>query len=149
VHQGSRQLEPSPLPLPACAKPKPAPTAEPIKIGVLLPFTGAIADYGPLCKDGVELRFEQANYQVAGRPVKLIIEDDATDASIALEKAKKLVEVDRVGLVIGPIMSSMAMALAVADYVYVISKGVIVHESAAGDFKENEAVKSKYLGVAG
>jgi branched-chain amino acid transport system ATP-binding protein len=39
------------------------------------------------------------------------------------------------------------MALKVADYVYVISKGTVVYESSPQDLKNNLEVKSKYLGV--
>jgi len=39
------------------------------------------------------------------------------------------------------------MAMSVADYAYVMSKGTIVHESAPTELIENESVKSTYLGV--
>ncbi len=39
------------------------------------------------------------------------------------------------------------MALGVADYVYVISKGTVVYESKPLDLKNNQEIKSKYLGV--
>jgi ABC-type branched-subunit amino acid transport system ATPase component len=37
------------------------------------------------------------------------------------------------------------MALKVADYAYIISKGIIVHESTIDELKENEEIKVKYL----
>jgi branched-chain amino acid transport system ATP-binding protein len=37
------------------------------------------------------------------------------------------------------------MALSVADYAYIISKGLIVYESTIDGLKENEEVKIKYL----
>jgi branched-chain amino acid transport system ATP-binding protein len=40
------------------------------------------------------------------------------------------------------------MALAVADYCYIISKGVIVYESTPEKLRGNEEVKAKYLGLA-
>jgi len=40
------------------------------------------------------------------------------------------------------------MALAVADYCYIISKGVIVYESTPEELRDNEEVKAKYLGLA-
>ena len=52
------------------------------------------------------------------------------------------------GLSILLVEQNLPLALEVADYVYVISKGVIVHESTAEDFRSNEEVKAKYLGVA-
>ena len=42
---------------------------------------------------------------------------------------------------------NLSMALKVADYVYVISKGKIVYESPPADLKANEEIKAKYLGV--
>jgi branched-chain amino acid transport system ATP-binding protein len=44
---------------------------------------------------------------------------------------------------------NLPMALGVADYVCLISKGVVVHECTPGELGDNEEVKAKYLGVAG
>jgi len=41
------------------------------------------------------------------------------------------------------------MALGIADYVYVISKGVIVYQSTPEELRGNEEAKAKYLGVTG
>jgi branched-chain amino acid transport system ATP-binding protein len=42
---------------------------------------------------------------------------------------------------------NLSMALTLADYVYVISKGEIVYESVPERLKENDTVMAKYLGV--
>jgi branched-chain amino acid transport system ATP-binding protein len=42
---------------------------------------------------------------------------------------------------------NLPMALSVADYVYVISKGMIVHESIPKELRDNEELTGKYLGV--
>jgi branched-chain amino acid transport system ATP-binding protein len=39
------------------------------------------------------------------------------------------------------------MAMSVADYAYIMSKGTIVYESAPDELIDNESVKSMYLGV--
>lgn len=39
------------------------------------------------------------------------------------------------------------MALEIADYVYIISKGTVVHESTPQEIRDNYDIKSKYLGV--
>ena len=62
---------------------------KPIRLGVLVDFTGPMAFSGQPVLDGVKMRLEEANYKVAGRTIELVVEDAATDASIALEKAKK------------------------------------------------------------
>ena len=43
---------------------------------------------------------------------------------------------------------NLPMALSVADYIYVISKGTIVHQSTTAEFKGNEEIKARYIGVA-
>ena len=39
------------------------------------------------------------------------------------------------------------MALSVADYIYVVSKGEIVHECSPEALRDDEEVKQKWLGV--
>jgi len=41
----------------------------------------------------------------------------------------------------------VSMALDLADYIYIMSKGEIVYESAPEELRDNEAIKNKYLGV--
>ncbi len=53
------------------------------------------------------------------------------------------------GLSILLVEQNFPMALAVADYTYVVSKGRIVHESIPEELERNEKVKSIYLGVSG
>jgi branched-chain amino acid transport system ATP-binding protein len=42
---------------------------------------------------------------------------------------------------------NLNMALSVADYVYIISKGSVVYESKPEELKHNEEIKKKWLGV--
>jgi branched-chain amino acid transport system ATP-binding protein len=42
---------------------------------------------------------------------------------------------------------NLHLALAVADYIYILSKGVIVYESTPEKLKENETAKAKHLGL--
>src|SRR5574341_919204 len=74
--------------------------AAPIKIGALLPLTGALMNQGPHVRAGIQLALEHYGYEVAGRKVELIIEDSATDPTTALDKARKLVERDNVRMII-------------------------------------------------
>jgi branched-chain amino acid transport system ATP-binding protein len=41
----------------------------------------------------------------------------------------------------------VSLALDLADYIYIMSKGQIVYESVPAELRDNEAVKNKYLGV--
>lgn len=42
---------------------------------------------------------------------------------------------------------NLSMALRLADYVYILSKGRVVYESTPQELRNNEEVKSKHLGV--
>ena len=89
----------------------PAPVEEePIKIGAVLDLTGPIAVFGHQFRNTIEMRLEEANYEVAGRPIEFIIEDGATDIAISQDKARKLVERDKVNIILGPLQSDIAMA---------------------------------------
>ena len=98
-----------------------AQAAKTIKIGVLLDFTGPISSVGPPFQRGIEYAFEEIDYTIAGKKIKLIIEDSSSDPTIAMEKTKKLVERDRVHVIIGPLMGDQQMSIAP----YVKGKGVI------------------------
>jgi len=90
-------------------------SSHPIKIGVIYPFTGPLAGLSELYRPGTEIAFEQAGYQVAGRKIQLIFEDTEGKPDVGLTKTRKLVERDKVDLLIGPVSS--AVALAIRDYV--------------------------------
>jgi branched-chain amino acid transport system ATP-binding protein len=42
---------------------------------------------------------------------------------------------------------NLNMALSVADHIYIVSKGSVVHESSPEDLRNNEEIKQKWLGV--
>ena len=65
-------------------------------------FTGPLTLHGIAGKQGAILALEEANSEVAGRPVELIVEDDASDPAIGMDKARKLVETDKVAMLLGP-----------------------------------------------
>lgn len=84
----------------------------PIKIGALLDFTGACAEYGPMNELAMRYMLDQIGWEVAGRKVDLVVEDGAGEPATGLEKAKKMVEQDKVCAIIGPVMSNVAAAVA-------------------------------------
>lgn len=73
---------------------------EPIKIGVLLPYTGPFGLYGKPMEAALRARFAQDANKVAGRTVDLVFEDEATDAATAVSKVTKLVDQDKVAAVV-------------------------------------------------
>jgi len=96
---------------------QPATAAEPIKIGVLLELSGDLGPIGQRMLLGAKLAAQQINEQggFGGRKVQLFIEDGETDTNKAVEAVKKLVEVQGVRIIVGPMISPST--LAVAKYV--------------------------------
>lgn len=84
----------------------------PIKMGAILHMTGENAILGPGLKAALEYRIEQFGGQAAGRKLELIIEDDATNPTVSVDKARKLVEQDKVDVVLGPVHGGAAPAVA-------------------------------------
>jgi branched-chain amino acid transport system substrate-binding protein len=89
---------------------------EPIRIGQLVPFTGFLGAIGEYGKQGATLAVEELNEKggVLGRKVELITEDEA-NPGVALQKARKLIEKDKVIAIEG--LVSSASCLAVGDEV--------------------------------
>lgn len=78
-------------------------TGDPIKVGMIGSFTGPLAASTATMRDGIEVweKYVNANNGVNGHPVDVVIEDDKADPSLALQKAKKLVEEDGVVAIVG------------------------------------------------
>lgn len=88
-----------------------AQSADPIKIGVILPLTGVYASGGEDGMVSVRLAVEAVGGEIAGRPIQLIFEDGAADPEKALEALERLVTRDGVQLVLGPLSSGAGMAI--------------------------------------
>ncbi len=86
---------------------------EDIKIGVLITQTGGLGPIGEGMANGAKLAAMEINKQgINGKKVKLIIEDTGTNPAKAAEAAKKLIEVDKVQVIIGGVASSETLAVA-------------------------------------
>ena len=83
----------------------------PIRIGFISPLTGAIAAAGKDMYSGCELYWQESGWQMAGRKVEVILEDNEGNPAAALAKARKLVENDKVHMIAGVILSNVAYAL--------------------------------------
>ncbi|MDR7538077.1 MAG: ABC transporter substrate-binding protein [Armatimonadota bacterium] len=87
----------------------------PIKIGAAWPLTGLVAASGKDMLNGFELYLESINRTMAGRRVEFIMEDTGGVPANALTKTRKLVERDRVHLVMVGLLATEGYA--VRDYV--------------------------------
>ena len=85
--------------------------AEPIKIGYIGPLTGIFAQSGKDMLDGLKLSLDQVNYEVAGRKIELIAEDDEGNPATALAKYRKLTTLDKVHVLDGVLLSHIGYGL--------------------------------------
>lgn len=88
-----------------------------IKLGMIAPFTGSAAEFGPFYKDAATLAVQQVNNaakQVFGGPIiaDFIVEDSNTLPTPAIEAARKLVEADGVPAVLCEWSSGVTVAVA-------------------------------------
>lgn len=85
----------------------------PVRIGHIEALTGTYASLGVSDVNGAKLAIEQINAKggILGRPVELVVEDGAANPGIAAQKARKLVERDKVNFLIGSASSAVALTI--------------------------------------
>jgi len=85
-----------------------------LKLGAIMPLTGELADYGPASKSGIELALDEINKAggVLGSPVALAVGDDQTSPQAGVDTAKKLVDIEKVNALIGPMGSGVYIPVA-------------------------------------
>lgn len=136
---------PSPAASPAAkASPatKPAPASgAPIKLGVLLSQSGPFVFEGSGGIEAIKLFIELNNNQLGGRPVEVVYEDTEGRPDQTLTKVKKLVEQDKVDLLVGPVGSNES--LAIRDYVDQQKIPMFLSYSIAKDLTQDKA--SQYI----
>ena len=86
---------------------------EPLKIGFLADFSGPLAEFGPSIQTAVELAIKHFNDAggVLGHPVEVVVGDTALDPTQATEEARRLIEVEGVHAIVGPLASSITLAI--------------------------------------
>lgn len=87
----------------------------PIRIGLLVPLTGAAAAYGPeMAKAGrtvAERINRDAGGVLGGRKLEILVEDTESSATAGVAAARKLLDIENVSILTGIWNSSVAMAL--------------------------------------
>lgn len=91
----------------------PAFAADAIKIGVVTPLSGTYTPIGQQVRWGLELATKAINADggIMGRPVQLIFEDEEANPSVAVQKAEKLFEVQKVDFLTGTVNSGSTLAV--------------------------------------
>jgi ABC-type branched-subunit amino acid transport system substrate-binding protein len=113
--------------LPACddeeeEEASPTPTEEaspvvvagPLKIGILVPFTGALSDFGEPFANAAKLAVKEINAAggVLGEDVELIEGDSGTEPVKAQEEARRLIDIEGVSAIVGAAASGVTLPVA-------------------------------------
>jgi branched-chain amino acid transport system substrate-binding protein len=87
--------------------------ADPIKIGVVTPLSGTYAGIGQQVRWGLELATKEVNAKggIAGRQIQLIFEDEEANPAVAVQKAEKLFQVEKVDFLTGTVNSGSTLAV--------------------------------------
>jgi len=85
-----------------------------INIGATAFLTGQLANTGSSIKNGLLLGVDEINHNggINGKQINLILEDEGDNPRQATSAVRKLIEIDKVPIIIGPISSSSVMAVA-------------------------------------
>lgn len=89
--------------------PKPADT---IRIGMIVPLSGAGADAGQPMVNGLKLYLDEVHNRMAGKKIDLVVESDGSNPATGVEMVRKLVEKDNADLLCGIYFSHILYAIA-------------------------------------
>jgi len=90
----------------------PPATGGTVKIGEIRSLTGNLAMSSELMNDAFDLAFSQIGYQVANKNIEIIIGDSKGDPTTAVDVARKMVEQDKVDVIVGATTVGENFALA-------------------------------------
>ncbi len=84
----------------------------PIKIGILLPYSGTYAMLGNSITNAMKMRIEQAGGRLGGRAIEYIAVDSQMSVPKAPQNTNKLIKKEKVDFLVGPVHSGIAAAMA-------------------------------------
>jgi branched-chain amino acid transport system substrate-binding protein len=82
-----------------------------VRVGFMLPYTGTFAQLGVAIENGFRLALEQQGGKLGGREIEYFKVDDESDPSKGVENASKLVQRDKVDVLVGTVHSGVQMGI--------------------------------------
>ncbi len=93
------------LPLPGCAR------SDKVRIGFMLPYTGTYAQLGVAIENGFRLALAEQGGTLGGREVEYFKVDDESNPAKATDNANKIINRDKVDVIVGTVHSGVAMGM--------------------------------------
>ncbi|MCG7602259.1 ABC transporter substrate-binding protein [Halomonas sp. McH1-25] len=84
---------------------------DPIKLGLMLPYSGTYTALGEAITNGLKLAIKEQGGQLGGREIEYVQLDSEANPSKAPQNMSRLVKGDNVDFVIGPVHSGVAMGM--------------------------------------
>ncbi len=82
-----------------------------LRVGFMLPYTGTFAQLGINIENGFRMAIDEKGGKLGGREIEWFKVDDEAEPSKGIENATKLVQRDKVDVVIGTVHSGVQMGL--------------------------------------
>ena len=114
----------------------------------LFPILEARANiYGNLLSGGEQQMLSIGRALMTNPDLLLLDEPSEGLAPLVIQEISRVIKQLKGSLSVLLAEQNLPMALNLADYVYVISKGTVVYQSTPQELRDNEEIKSKHLGV--
>ncbi|MEI6382562.1 MAG: ABC transporter substrate-binding protein [Betaproteobacteria bacterium] len=82
-----------------------------VRVGFMLPYTGTFAQLGVAIENGTRLAIDQQGGKLGGREIEYFKVDDESEPSKGIENATKLIQRDKVDVLIGTVHSGVQMGI--------------------------------------
>jgi len=82
-----------------------------IRVGLMLPYTGTYAPLGVAIENGVRMAINEKGGKLGGRDIEWFKVDDESEPSKGVENANRLVQRDKVDVLIGTVHSGVQMGI--------------------------------------
>ncbi|MDB5946909.1 MAG: putative type branched chain amino acid transport system, periplasmic component [Ramlibacter sp.] len=82
-----------------------------VRVGLMLPYTGTFAQLGVAIENGVRMAIDEKGGKLGGRDIEWFKVDDESEPSKGVENATRLVQRDKVDVLIGTVHSGVQMGI--------------------------------------
>jgi branched-chain amino acid transport system substrate-binding protein len=82
-----------------------------LRVGLMLPYTGTFAALGTAITQGFNLAVEENGGKLGGRDIEFFTVDDESEPAKATDNANRLVQRDKIDVLVGTVHSGVVMAM--------------------------------------
>jgi branched-chain amino acid transport system substrate-binding protein len=82
-----------------------------VRVGLMLPYTGTYAQLGVAIENGVRMAIDEKGGKLGGREIEWFKVDDESEPAKGVENANRLVQRDKVDVLIGTVHSGVQMGI--------------------------------------